>query len=200
MTSTHAIDLPENPTVLVAEDDEDLAETYDFWLRDEYDVRVATDGEEALETYGDEVDVVLLDRRMPVMAGDETLDRLKEKDPAVRVAMVTAVEPSVDIVEMRFDDYLVKPVGRDQIRDTVEELLVLASLDEEIRSYYSLQSTLVAAEESAAPTPSEAPEWLVELRHQVERERAALEASLEDVDGVDSGEFDELFECETRLS
>jgi DNA-binding response OmpR family regulator len=53
--------------VLIVEDDRDLANLYEMWLVDEYDVRIAYSGEAALERMADrEADVVLLDRRIRV--------------------------------------------------------------------------------------------------------------------------------------
>ncbi|MFB6105679.1 MAG: response regulator, partial [Halobacteriaceae archaeon] len=63
------------PTVVVVDDEEGIAEAYSYWLSDEYDVRTAQSGAGALETIDEDVDVVLLDRRMPDRSGDEVLDR-----------------------------------------------------------------------------------------------------------------------------
>ncbi|MBX7195388.1 MAG: response regulator [Sandaracinaceae bacterium] len=52
----------------------------------------ASDGVEALEIFGrqhGEIDVVVLDFMMPRMSGDETLQRLKEIDPDVRVVLAS---------------------------------------------------------------------------------------------------------------
>ena len=128
------------PVVLVVEDDEDLADFYTKWLGDEYEVRAAYGGQEALDQYDETVDVVLLDRRMPGLSGDEVLQRLRERPGDCRVAMVTAVSPEFDIVEMAFDDYLVKPVSKDELHRTVEELLALTTYGERIQEYYTLSA------------------------------------------------------------
>ena len=52
-------------TVLVVEDEARVADTYAMRLRDRCATTVAYDGEEALETVNEDVDVILLDRRMP---------------------------------------------------------------------------------------------------------------------------------------
>ena len=62
------------PVVLVVDDDEDLADTCEYWLRDDYDVRVAYGGEDALNQIDETGDVVLLDRRMPKLSGDAVLE------------------------------------------------------------------------------------------------------------------------------
>ena len=60
-------------TVLVVDDEPSLAELYSMQHAEEYEVRTATGGPEALDLVDEEVDVALLDRRMPRMSGDELL-------------------------------------------------------------------------------------------------------------------------------
>lgn len=74
------------------------------------------------------------------MPGSEVLERLEEEGYDIFVAMVTAVEPDFDIVSMGFDDYLVKPVSRDDLFETVESLAERAEYDEAIARHYSLLS------------------------------------------------------------
>jgi response regulator RpfG family c-di-GMP phosphodiesterase len=124
-------------TVLVVDDEPNVAEGYALWLEDDYDVRVATGGEEALETLSD-ADAVLLDRRMPGMSGDEVLERIHEGDYDCRVAMVTAVDPDFDIIDMPFDAYLTKPVEREDLRATVDQLLTLSEYDETVQEQFRL--------------------------------------------------------------
>ena len=139
---TTASELPvSRPVVLIVDDDQALADTCEYWLREEYDVRVAYGGKQALEQVDADVDVVLLDRRMPDLSGDEVLDVIDDRGLDCRVAMMTAVAPDTDIVEMPFDEYLVKPVDEESVTETVEELLVRAEFDERIREYFALAST-----------------------------------------------------------
>jgi DNA-binding response OmpR family regulator len=130
----------DTPIVLVVEDERDLAELYATWLGGTYRVRTARDGRTALEQLDDEVRVVLLDRRMPDLSGDEVLDTIRERGLDCRVAMVTAVEPDVDVVEMRFDDYLVKPVSKAELDRTVSNLLIRDEYDDGVQELFSLAS------------------------------------------------------------
>jgi len=134
-------DADAEPTVLVVDDDRALADTCEYWLREEYDVRVAYGGRQALEQVGDDIDVVLLDRRMPDVSGDDVLEEVDARGLDCRVAMMTAVAPDTDIVEMPFDEYLIKPVDEESVTETVEELLVRAEFDDRIREYFALAST-----------------------------------------------------------
>ena len=178
----------EPPLVLVVEDERDLADLYATWLRDEYRVRVAYGGREAVETLDDEVDIALLDRRMPDLSGDETLQAIREEGVECRVAMVTAVEPDFDIVAMGFDDYLVKPVSRDALKETVENLLLRSTYDEGIQELFSLASKKALLEAEKDPATLEANEEYQELSERVAELRADLDETLtsfDDGDGVE---------------
>ncbi|PSQ63085.1 MAG: DNA-binding protein [Halobacteriales archaeon SW_8_66_22] len=140
-----------DPVVLIVEDEPDVAETYRLWLEDTYTVRVAGNGEVGIDALDESVAVVLLDRMMPGLSGGEVLEQIREQGLDCRVAMVTAVEPDFDILEMGFDAYLSKPVKSDQIRDTVENLLERSEYDSLLQEYYSLvekQATLEATKTS----------------------------------------------------
>lgn len=67
------------PVLLVVDNERDVADTYALQL-EEYDTRVAYGGEEALAKLDDDVDAVLLDRRMPDVHGDEVLARIHDRE------------------------------------------------------------------------------------------------------------------------
>ncbi len=163
------------PTVLVVDDEADLAELYRVYLDDECDVRVATGGEDALSTMDDAVNVVLLDRRMPDHSGHEVLSAIREAGYDARVAMLTAVEPDVDIVDMPFDDYMTKPVSREDLVTLVEVLRYRAEYDDRSQQFFSLASKKAALEASGA-TDTEEYEELVD---RVEAVRAEVDATLD---------------------
>jgi DNA-binding response OmpR family regulator len=128
----------EPATVLVVDDEPDVADAYAAQLADEFIVSTAYSGQEALDTLDDSVDVVLLDRRMPGISGDEVLEHIRDRGLDCRVAMVTAVDPDFDIIEMPFDDYVIKPVSRDELFDTIDRLLTSAEYESKLREYYAL--------------------------------------------------------------
>jgi DNA-binding response OmpR family regulator len=175
----------DQPLVLVVEDEPDLADLYATWLDDEYDVRVAYGGREALDALDDAVDVVLLDRRMPDLSGDEVLVALRERDIDCRVAMVTAVEPDFDIIEMGFDDYLVKPVSRDALVSTVSNLLLRTEYDEGVQELFSLASKKAVLESEKGPTSLQENEEYRELDDRLDGLRDDLDKKLDELDDED---------------
>ncbi|WP_115891263.1 bacterio-opsin activator domain-containing protein [Haloferax sp. Atlit-48N] len=164
--------------VLVVDDDEDLADTCRYWLDGErFAVETAYGGAEALCRLDETVDVVLLDRRMPNVTGDDVLEEIRERGLDCRVAMMTAVEPDTDIVEMPFDAYLVKPVSESEVKETVEELLVRSGFESGVREYFALESTEAALDSRDVEELRE-PEALSDLRSRLEAVRAEHEAAI----------------------
>jgi len=100
--------------VLVVEDFEVLAEAIGTGLRREgMAVDVAGDGDDALERLAvTRYDVVVLDRDLPGVHGDEVCRRLAAQRTEARVLMLTAastVSERVDGLGLGADDYLTKP-------------------------------------------------------------------------------------------
>ncbi|MFB6089492.1 MAG: response regulator transcription factor [Halobellus sp.] len=172
------------PRILVVEDEPDLAELYAIYLSDTYDVETATDGTTALETVDDDVDIVLLDRRMPDLTGDEVLEEIRARGIDAQVAMITAVEPDTDIVDMPFDDYLVKPVTQDDLHSLVEVLLRRANYDERSQEFFRLASKK-AALESAPDVSVEEEDEYQELTARMEEIREELDDTLADLSDDD---------------
>ncbi|MFC6976422.1 response regulator [Halomicroarcula sp. GCM10025709] len=122
------------PTVLIVEDEQHLADLYtDYLAAAEYDVVTAYGGEEALERLDREPDIVLLDRRMPVVSGNEVLAEIEDRNFPCRIAMVTAVNPDFEIIDMGVDDYIVKPVTRGELIEVVERLEMISDYNEQLR-------------------------------------------------------------------
>ncbi|MFB6080693.1 MAG: response regulator [Haloferacaceae archaeon] len=149
--------------ILVVEDEPDLADLYATWLGDDYRVRTAYGGEEALDALDEEISVVLLDRRMPDLSGDEVLEAVRERGFDCRVAMVTAVEPDFDIIAMGFDDYLVKPVSKENLRETVSNLLLRNEYADGVQRLFSLASKKAILESENGPADLERNEEYREL-------------------------------------
>jgi DNA-binding response OmpR family regulator len=172
------------PQVLIVEDETDLADLYAIYLSDLYEVQTANDGRTALELVGDETDIVLLDRRMPDMTGDEVLAEIRARGIDCRVAMITAVEPDLDIVEMPFDDYLVKPVTREDLHGLVEVLLRRAGYDERAQEFFRLASKKAALESTPDVSVEDRSEYQ-ELTERMEELREDLDETLSELSDDD---------------
>ncbi|ERJ05744.1 HoxA-like transcriptional regulator protein [Halorhabdus tiamatea SARL4B] len=140
------------PIVLVVDDEPDVADAYAAQLEGEYSVLTAYSGQEALETLDDTVDVVLLDRRMPGLSGDDVLERIRDRGLDCRVAMVTAVDPDFDIIEMPFDAYITKPVSREELFETIERLLTFQSYEKQFQELYRVSSKVATLRSNKSET------------------------------------------------
>ncbi|MFB6298173.1 MAG: response regulator transcription factor [Salinirussus sp.] len=166
-------------TVLIVDDEPDVVSAYRHWLDDEYEVLVAHGGEEGLEEFHSGVDVILLDRMMPDLSGDEMLERVRAADHDCQVVMVTAVDPDLDIVEMGFDAYLTKPIGRDQLFETVENLLDRATYDDLLQQYYALVEKQATLEATTPRSDLEDRQEYQQLQAEIERVREELSDTLD---------------------
>ncbi|MER6145037.1 response regulator transcription factor [Streptomyces sparsogenes] len=113
--------------VLVVEDEPLLADAITEWLRDEpHAVDVAYDGAAALERLTvNDYDVVVLDRDLPGVHGDDVCRELAEAGATARVLMLTAAAGVADRVAgltLGADDYLTKPFAFAELAARVHAL------------------------------------------------------------------------------
>src|SRR3989442_10451581 len=106
------------PVILVVDDDPGVRESFRLILEDHYDVLDVPDGPRALEVVRSaQVDLVLLDIRLPDMDGIEVLERTKAIDEGIEVILVTAVKtrrPPVGALKVGAVEYFTKPVEDDE--------------------------------------------------------------------------------------
>jgi DNA-binding response OmpR family regulator len=116
--------------ILIVDDEEDVADLHEYRLGKIYNTTAVYGGEAALEQLNSTFDVVVLDRRMPDMTGGEVLTELRKRNYGCYVIMATAVEPTGEILEMPFDEYMEKPVGANELIDNIERSLAIRTKNE----------------------------------------------------------------------
>jgi len=99
--------------------------------------------------------------------------------------MVTAVEPDFDVIDMPFDEYLVKPIRRAEIQDTVERLLRLEDYRERRQEGYALASKVAALKAHKDPEELEDNEEYEELVGRLEEIRDELDDTAQSFDSSD---------------
>jgi two-component system response regulator MprA len=121
------VDMSGRPRVLVVEDDTDIAGVLRRSLDKEgYDVRVAGDGETAIDEAGVfEPDAVVLDLGLPRLDGVHVCRRLRDEGdvPILILTARDALEARVEGLDSGADDYLVKPFERDELLARLRALL-----------------------------------------------------------------------------
>jgi len=171
-------------TVLVVDDEEDVAEAYALKLRDEYETEIAYGGEQALEKAGDHVAAVLLDRRMPDIHGDDVLVEFRDRGYDFPVIMVTAVDPDLNILEMDFDDYLCKPVDKDTLLSTLDQHVDTPGSDPRLDEFFQLLSKLSVLEAERTPSELEDDEEFNRLKRRAVELSNELRESMDDFEEV----------------
>lgn len=171
----------ETPTVLVVDDERDLADLYAAWLEGDYDVVTVYGGAAAIEAVDEGLDVALIDRLMPSVTGDEVLEHIRSEGYDCRVAMVTAVEPDFDIIEMGFDEYIVKPIREDGIRELVASLVTRSRYDDQLQEFFSLASKRAALQAQKPTRELRDSQAFAELTEELESMRSELERTTDDL-------------------
>lgn len=138
------MDTDTDAVILIVDDNRSLADLYTEWLSDSYTVKTAYGGEDALIQFDASVDIVLLDRRMPDLAGDQVLATIREREFDCQVALVTSVAMNYDSLPLEFDDYLRKPATKRSLRMLVESLRIRREYSEKLQEYFALVSKRVA--------------------------------------------------------
>ena len=92
---------------------------------DDYKVETATTGEEALQRIekGLQPDLVLLDVLMPGIDGLQTLEQLRQKQPGVKVVMLSCVNDTRKVVhamKLGAQDYLTKPFQKAELDAVID--------------------------------------------------------------------------------
>ena len=128
--------LPRRGTVLVVDDEDGVRESIRAILEQTCDVIDARDGAQALEILQSrEVDLVMLDQRMPGDAGITLLPRILALDPTIVVVLATAVRDvrtAVEAMRLGAYDYLVKPFDVDDILMLVQRALEKRALERQV--------------------------------------------------------------------
>ena len=111
-------------TILSVDDEESILDLIRIEFEDDFDVVTARSGAEALDLLAHRpVDVVLLDLRMPQMAGEEFLRRLNStrvRPPVVVVSVVRETETTVvECMKLGAVDYVTKPWERGELRGAI---------------------------------------------------------------------------------
>ena len=133
-----------NATILVVDDEQlirwSLAERL---TADGYDVLQAEDGAQALERIQEDVDLVLLDYKLPDVDGVTVLRRIKEHDPDILVILLTAyatVETAVEAMKIGAYHFANKPFNLDDVARTVAQALETTRLRREVRMLRASQA------------------------------------------------------------
>ncbi len=126
--------------ILIADDEPDLRKYIIHILQQDVEHKLEFDevdnGQQALDKLKEKnYDLILLDVRMPVMDGLETLGQIVKTESDAFVVMITAhgnVRDAVQAIKLGAYDYLQKPLNKDKILEIVKKSLEAKNLVEQI--------------------------------------------------------------------
>jgi len=176
----------DTPTVLIVDDEQEVADVYAFRLKRTYDVRTAYGGQQAVDAVDADVDVMLLDRRMPEMSGDEVLETIRADGYDCRVIMTTAVEPEFEIIEMPFDDYLCKPIEQATLTEALDQQLTARQYDESVSDLFRATSKLSVLEAEKTAEELEASAEYQDLKRMTDEARDDADSLVGELDDFES--------------
>ncbi|WP_298482107.1 response regulator, partial [uncultured Chloroflexus sp.] len=116
------------PVILVVDDDPDIGRLLQLWLTDAgYRVELTQNGFEALQRIAQGgIDVALIDILMPEISGIDVLDNVRQMGSEPAVIMTTAFgseQIAVNAIRHGADDYLRKPIDRQELLVVIERTL-----------------------------------------------------------------------------
>jgi len=118
------------------------------------------------------------------------LEHIREAGYDCRVAMVTAVEPDFDIIDMGFDLYLTKPVSRSKLLAAIETLLTRSEYDGLIQEAAALASKRAVLNTQKPAAQREGNESYAELVERLED----LDANIDELgESLSSDDYRAMF-------
>src|SRR5438552_6907944 len=163
-------------TVLVVDDDEGMRDTLTAILKREYRILRVSTGEAALPVlHRDNVDLMLLDVRLPGISGFEVLRIVKENYGLIEVIMISAVndiETAVQAMKHGAYHYITKEFDYDQLRSLVRNAGERQDLNRQVLTL----SAQVAdqTEREFIVGPSKATRDIIDLVHKVAKLSATV--------------------------
>ena len=115
--------------ILIAENEEFAAKYLKIILKDQdYELLFATDGQEAIDIFKkfNDIVLILMDIKMPVLNGYDAVKEIKKLNCEVKIIAQTSYALPGDkekILSSGFDDYLSKPVDKDQLLSKMKRLI-----------------------------------------------------------------------------
>ena len=125
-------------TILIVDDEKYIVSGLEEAFQDEgYSVLTAYDGKEAwAKVNSNDVDLVVTDLRMPVMSGDELVEKISAAYPTLPVIVLTGhgtIETAVESMRRGAVDFFTKPVDLEKLLLVVKKCLANSQLQEQNR-------------------------------------------------------------------
>lgn len=148
----------ERDVVLAVDDNEQNLQLLEEYLSSwGYDAVLARDGEEAIDLYPKhDPAIIVLDVMMPNVDGYEACARIKSSPggrtiPILMLTALTGTEDKIRALECGADDFLNKPINREELKTRIRSLIKIRNLRKELDSSENIIMALTGALESKDP-------------------------------------------------
>lgn len=112
--------------LLICDDEEGVREALNLILGETYELDFASSGEEAIDKVrSNDYSALLLDIKMPIKNGLETLEEIRGISPELKVIIITgyqSVEMATKAVQLGATDYIAKPFDSQEVLDKVSNI------------------------------------------------------------------------------
>lgn len=113
------------PLILIADDEASVREALRLFLKEEYDLLLAEDGEKALELVQKQPpDLIIMDIGMPKLNGWGAMKEIRNQGHSMPIIVITGFPQSSDksaLQKLGVKDYLVKPFSLFQLRELIRK-------------------------------------------------------------------------------
>ncbi|MFD1472885.1 response regulator transcription factor [Companilactobacillus mishanensis] len=144
--------------ILTVDDEPAILELIDYNLENNnYDVKKATDGKQAIEMVEEEkFDLILLDQMLPKVSGIDVLKRIRAKGDATPVIFLTAVDTEENKIEGLIsgaDDYVTKPFSVKELLARIEVVLRRSGKSSGKQTVFKLNKSLKSLDMDGVDIP-----------------------------------------------
>lgn len=178
-------------TILLIESSDERADTYLQWL-DDCEVMTAETEEAALSALSSDVDVVLLDAELTDPPAEKLLGSIRARGQTTQIGLLSGDHLSADIFRFDFDEYIPRPLGRTELRNTVARLTDHGAVDDAVATYLRLVMQRRQIEARRDETELATDERYRELTGEIAARRRQIASLLAEIDNpateVDDGE------------
>ncbi len=115
--------------ILIVDDDKQMLKTLRGYLIDEYNVAPVSSGKVAIDFLTKrKPDLILLDYSMPLFDGPAVFNMVRKKEetrdiPIIFLTGITDKEKIIDVLALKPDGYIVKPVSKEELLRRIGEVM-----------------------------------------------------------------------------
>jgi hypothetical protein len=186
------------PRVLVVEPGTILAELYEKWLTECFQVERASSEADVVDTLDQSIGVAVLAPSVPTDVAERVVSVVLESYPHCLVVDVASRDQSGDELDVTVDAQLQDPIDGDTLRETVRKQLRRAEYGVALYRHVRLATLVAARETRLSPSELDSDETYERLQRELAAERERLDRL---VDQLDAGDFEAWLDAfETRTS